>query len=69
MKKKEIFATYAAALGQHHVLLYCFDQAKVTINEFISLEAYAQYQAVKKEYHIFKVYNTYLIGFTAIGLN
>lgn len=67
--KKETFATYGALFGPKYSLFYCFDHNKTNIIEFIEIEALAQYLAIKNEYNLFKIYDTYLIDETIIGLN
>jgi hypothetical protein len=50
-------------------IYYYFNKSKISFVEFVNVEGEAILRETKEHHFLFKIYDTYLIGDTIIGLN
>jgi hypothetical protein len=57
---KNIYNTYGVGLSADGIIiLYCFDRKIVSIQEFVEIEQRAFQRAMKRQWRIFKQYETF----------
>jgi hypothetical protein len=57
------------AATEEGTIYYFFNYKKIDIMQFVELELHAQFKAMKRQYRLFKLYDTDSIGYTVLGLN
>jgi hypothetical protein len=69
MKNTQEFTGRTFILTEYGIIEYCYNNKITNMDEFIKIEYMAKLKAMKKRHHLFEVYDTNAISYTAVGLN
>ena len=56
MTKKDIYRTHAASITLSGIILYCYNEKVISLQEFTELENHAFTQAMQRQWRLFKMY-------------
>lgn len=56
MTKKDIYRTHAASITLSGIILYCYNEKVISLQEFTELENQAFMQATQRQWRLFKMY-------------